>query len=112
MPQITKILADRSRKSTRIRLARVIRVPFRKVRTMKPLFRYIQHHLTMLSGILLLAALTAGFTAVPGLPASPTPTVALPTSTPTPEPPNAGDVQFWFQSADRSSCVPPSPDVP
>ncbi len=78
---------------------------------MKPLFRYIQHHLTMLSGILLLAALTAGCAAVPGLPASPTPTVALPTSTPTPEPPKAGAVKIWFTSADQSSLLAPQPDL-
>ncbi len=77
---------------------------------MNTFFRPIKHTLTMLARVTLLAMLTAGCAAAPGVPPSPTLTATM-TSTPTPEPPKAGVVNVWLTSADQSSLLVPQPEL-
>ncbi len=67
--------------------------------------RPIQHMITMLWKLILLAALITGCAALPGM--APTPTAGIPTPTPLP----AGDVKVWVTSIDQSRLLEPQPDL-
>src|SRR5688572_26055978 len=67
--------------------------------------RPIQHMITMLWKLILLAALVTGCAASPGM--APTPTAGIPTPTPLP----AGDVRVWVTSIDQTRLLEPQPDL-